>query len=250
MSHPQRPAQICSRSAVATALAIGILACTLQARAQIVASKTRDLTPQEQKSAIAFTGEKTEEIMTVKGTVATFSRAGMQNIGAAVVWKHFVFSHGLCIAPVENLSAERKVGDKSIHWKVARTYSHHLPPGLSYFVWEGGKIDDCKYLPDKDLMSLTAPIPTPILAKLIESRHKIKGMALPLLRAKEKGVPDGHNKRLLSNMTLSRIDLDFDWKRGFVYTMNYGDDSGDFLIVHVGESGDQPVALSAGLGMP
>lgn len=249
MSQPQHPAQRRSSGVVAIALIIGILACTLQANAQIVASKTRDLTPQEQKSAIAFTGEKPKEVMAVKGTVATFSRSGMQAIGAQIVWNDHAFSEGLCLAPVANLSAYRKVGVKTIPWKLEQSSSHHLPPGSSYFVWVGRTEKDCKTLPQTDLISLAAPIPTPALKRLIKYRYKIKALALPLLRMKEKEPPDGHNKKLISGMKLKWIDLDFDWKRGFVYALRY-DKKYAMLVVHVDVNGTLPVAFSAQILLP
>ncbi|MGH8427632.1 MAG: hypothetical protein ACRES7_06590 [Gammaproteobacteria bacterium] len=166
--HPLRSARRHSNGIAATALVIGLFACTLQASAQ-VADKTRDLTPQEKESAIAFTGENPAKIMAVKGVVATFSQSDTQRIGAQVVWKEYVFSDDLCLAPVESLSAYRKVGGKSISWKIEKSYSHHLPPGLSYYVWEGSSGKDCKNLPETGLVSLGAPIPTSALEKLIKT---------------------------------------------------------------------------------
>ncbi|MGH8273183.1 MAG: hypothetical protein ACRES9_02835 [Gammaproteobacteria bacterium] len=249
MSYRKRLTWKHSHGAIAAALAIGVFGCTLQASAQIVASKTRDLTPREQKSAIAFADVNSKKIMTVKGIVATFSRSGVQNIGAQIVLNNYVFSEGLCLVPVENLSAYRKVGNKSITWKIDKLSSHHLPPGVSYFVWAGNGEKDCKKLPQTGLVSLAAPIPTPVLKRLIKDKRKIKILALPLLRVGEKGPPDGHNKKLISGMQLSLIDLDFDWKQGYVYALTYRKKYAE-LTVHVSETGTKPVVLSAGIALP
>lgn len=250
MSEVKRSSRKGTNRIIAIFLATLFASYAPQAIAQIVANKTRPLTISEKKSAIAFAGVKPKEVMTVRGTVATFSQSGYQNLGAQIVWSEYVFSNGLCLVPVENLGATRKIGINTIHWKVAQSGSHHLPSGLSYLVWEGSNEQDCRMVPRSGLVSVLAPIPMSVLSIVIRERGKIRRLALPLLESKTKGH-DVHSYyvKLLSGMSLSSVDLEFDRKRGFVYAVNFTGDQ-VMLMTHVLINKEQPVVVSSGIAMP